>query len=263
MRRERIGNRRLVESVLGQRAAHLLKRLAEFGLGKAGTGRELAGALKLRIHRGALGPVHADRPDKRARRSAEDQGHAILLARSLDLDVLIEASGKELAQALLQVLGLSGAPSAWARWPGRAQGGSRPLLQTRCCPLSTLPTGRGRRPRPQRRLGGRGCDRRRLDLRRQEATFRDTGHGLAGFWLQPAIPRIPKTRTQANVTPHRRCRPCPQDTLSQKTRGTRFGRNCLLPRLQAPWLTAMPQSLVPYTNEDTSPAQLYAVRSDP
>ena len=54
--------------------------MIEFGRGKAGAGRQLAGALQLRIDRDPLGPVHADRADEGARRSAKDQGHAVLIA---------------------------------------------------------------------------------------------------------------------------------------------------------------------------------------
>ena len=92
-----------MEAVPGQGAAHLFQSMGEFGRGKAGAGRELAGALQLSIDGGALGPFHADGADKGARRAAEDEGHAVLLALALHLDGFIEAGGKELAQAFFQI----------------------------------------------------------------------------------------------------------------------------------------------------------------
>ncbi len=66
---------RLVESVFGHGLPHLLERVVEFGLRKTGAGRELAGALQLRIQGGAFGTVDADSSDKDARRTLEDEVH--------------------------------------------------------------------------------------------------------------------------------------------------------------------------------------------
>ncbi len=97
-----------VKAVLGQRQAHLLQSLIEFGGGKTGAGRQLAGALQLRIDGGALGAVHADRTDEGARRPAKDEGHAVLLANSLHLNGFKEAGRKELAQAPFQLFPAQG-----------------------------------------------------------------------------------------------------------------------------------------------------------
>ena len=94
MRRQNLGDRRFVKAVLRQCSAHLFQRLVQLGRGIAGAGCKLAGALQLRIHGGPLGSVHAYRPNEGARRAAKDQGHSILLALCLHLDVLVKSGGK-------------------------------------------------------------------------------------------------------------------------------------------------------------------------
>ena len=103
MRRQSLGNRRFVEAILCQRPAHLLQRLGQLGRGKTRAGRELAGALQLRIHGGALGAVHADGPDKCTWRPAKNQVNALLPALPIYLDILVKTGGKELAQTALQL----------------------------------------------------------------------------------------------------------------------------------------------------------------
>jgi hypothetical protein len=95
---------RLHKAVVFKRLAHICKRLVQFGGGKAGTGIQLAGAVQLRVDRGAFCSVHADIADEAARRSAEDEFDAVLKRLTLYLDGFKEAGGKQLAQAFLQIL---------------------------------------------------------------------------------------------------------------------------------------------------------------
>ena len=63
--------RRLVESIVGQRLAHLLSAWSSLAWVNRVPGVELAGALQLRIDGCALGAIHADPSDKGAGSSAE------------------------------------------------------------------------------------------------------------------------------------------------------------------------------------------------
>src|ERR1035437_543064 len=108
VRRQCGGDLRLVKSVFGQRLFHLHESIVQLGLGKAGTGCELAGALQLRVERRPLGPVHVDGPDKGARSPEKDECHTVLAGRSLDLRALymnrlVDAGRIELAEALAEV----------------------------------------------------------------------------------------------------------------------------------------------------------------
>ncbi len=101
--RQRMGNHRLMEAILGQQRPHLFEGAAQIFLGETGAGRQLAGALKLCIDRSSLGAVHVDGADEGARRSAKNESHAVLLALALDGNGFKNAGRKKLAQALFQV----------------------------------------------------------------------------------------------------------------------------------------------------------------
>src|SRR5450631_518337 len=99
---------RLVKSVFGQRLFHLHESIVQLGLGKAGTGSELAGALQLRVERRALGSVHIHGTDKGARGSEKDEGHTTLAGRTINLRALhmyrlVKAGRIELAETLPEV----------------------------------------------------------------------------------------------------------------------------------------------------------------
>ena len=103
--RHRLRDSRFVIAILLERGAHLLNCPKHPGLSQTGSGFELAGALQLGVHGGPWSSVHAHDSDEGPRGSEKNQRHAVRLARSLDVDGVIDSGRIQLAQALFQVIG--------------------------------------------------------------------------------------------------------------------------------------------------------------